>query len=173
MKVKMFFKIGIICISVFCFILTYFWYVYFRDFYGDMLSKNVRLEIINNGKINYINAIPNDDKDIIPTYYFRVRNNVDVPLSYEIYLTDINPSNVNDGCTESTSFKREELNYELKLDNKVISQGALSSLKDDILDVQNLEGTKVNDYSLRIWINEKNKTSLGKHYHYVVNIREK
>ena len=173
MKVKNFFRIGIICILFFVGLLTYFWYLYFRGYEKEFLAKNVRLEIINNGKTTYFNAIPNDDDSVIPVYYFRVRNNVDVPLSYEIYIEDVKPSSVNDGCTDATFFTREELNYELRLNNKVIKTGSLASLEGNVLDRQDLEGTTINNYAFRVWLDDKNERSLGKHYHYVVNIREK
>ena len=173
MKTSKFFKIGFVCVLVLVGIGTYLWYLYFHEYESEvLLTKNVRLEIINNGRTNYINAVPNDDENVIPVYYFRVKNYVDVPLSYEIYLQDVSPTEAGDGCSWETAFTRNDLDYELKLDNKVVSSGKLSELKKDVLDRQRLDGTDTLDYSLRIWVNKDVIHTLGRHYHYVVNIRE-
>ncbi len=173
MKIKNLFKIGFLCVFVFMVVGTYLWYLYFHNYGGDVLAKNVRLEIINNGRINYINAIPNDSEDVIPIYYFRVKNNVNVPLSFDILINDVSASSANDGCTNENLFKRDELNFELILDNKVIRTGKLSEISEDILDTQELDGSDTLDYSFRVWVNDSVLKTLGRHYHYVINIREK
>ena len=173
LKNKIVFKIGFISIIIFILLATYLWYLYFREYEGEVLAQNVRLELINKGRINYINAIPNDDEENIPTYYFRVKNSVDVPIEYEILIKDVSASEVGDGCSDATLFKREELKYELKRDNKVIASGKLSDLNNDVLDRTKMDGKMINDYSLRVWLNEEVlTTSLSKHYHYVINLKE-
>lgn len=173
LKGKNVLKIGFVGIMSFLVITTLFWVTYFDRYEGEVLAKNVRLELINNGNINYYNAIPEDDKNSIPTYYFRVRNNVDVPLSYDILIHDVSAQDANDGCKESELFKRNELNYELLLDNKVVKSGILSEINDDILTTDAMEGSKVNDYALRVWLNSNAQKTLGRHYHYIIDIREK
>lgn len=172
MKNKKLFTIGFICLIAFIGIGTYFWYLYFHEYEGDVLAKNVRLELINSGKVDYINATIRDTDDIIPIYYFRVKNNVNMHVSYEVLIKDILPSEAKDGCSDDTYFKREELKYELKLDNKVIKSGLLSEIKDDILDKREINSISSNDYALRIWLNEEDENTLDKHYHYRVNVRE-
>lgn len=172
MKANRIFKIGFISVMVFSIVGTILWFMYFDRYESDFLAKNVRLELLNNGKINYYNAVPADEEEDIPTYYFRVKNNVNVPISYEILLHDVSAKDANDGCSEKTLFKREQLNYEVMLDNKVIKKGILSDLQGDILISDKMEGSKVNDYALKVWLNENAKETLGKHYHYVVDIRE-
>ncbi len=171
MKNRTVFKIAFISLVLFVIIATYFWYSYFKDYANENQSQIVKLELINNGGINYINAIPNDIESNIPTYYFRVRNNVDEEINYEITLDDVGPDKVNDGCNNSMLFQRDQLNYELKLDNKVIKSGVLSELG-KILDSNKIQPNTVNDYSIRIWLNDNAGENLLKHYHYIVNIRE-
>ena len=172
MKNKTVFKLAFISLFVFIIVATYFWFLYFKDYEGTVTKEKVRLELINNGGINYINAVPEDLEENIPTYYFRIKNNSLEDVKYDIFLQSVSPSDVNDGCSEGMIFSTTELNYELKLDNKVIKKGVLSSLNNNILDNNVVSGDSINDYSLRIWLNEKADDSLLKHYHYIVSIRE-
>ena len=172
MKNKTVFKIAFISLIIFVIIATYFWFLYFNDLEGSTTKEKIRLELINNGGINYINAVVNDLEENIPNYYFRVKNNTDDNINYEIILQTVSPREVNDGCSDGTLFNSNELNYELKLDNKIIKTGVLSSLSNSILDGNNVKGNSINDYSLRIWLNEKATDTLSKHYHYIVSIRE-
>ncbi len=137
------------------------------------MSTNVRLQLINSGHVDYINAIVHDDERNIPTYYFRVKNNVEAPVYYDILLNDVSASEAGDGCSDGTLFTREELDYELKLDNKVLRTGTLSDLKENILDSNEMENVGVNDYSIRIYLNEKAKNTLDRHYHYTITLRER
>lgn len=172
MKNRKLFTIGFICLVVFIGIGTYFWYLYFRDYEGEVLSKNVRLELLNSGRVDYINATIRDTDEVIPIYYFRVKNNVNMPVDYEVLIKDVLPNEVKDGCDDTSYFKREELNYELKLNNKIIKSGLLSEISNNIIDKREMDGISSNDYSLRVWLNEKDENTLDKHYHYIVNIRE-
>ena len=173
MKNRSTLKIGIICAGIFILLTSYFWYLYFHEYEGEVLANNVRVELVNSGHVDYINAIVNDDERNIPTYYFRVQNFVETPVYYDVLINDVKPSEAKDGCSDGTLFTREELDYELKLDNKVIRTGTLSELKDNILDSNELETIGVKDYSIRIYLNENAKNSLDKHYHYTISLREK
>ena len=172
MKNRTVFKLAFVSLLIFVVVATYFWFLYFKDYEGVMTHEKVRLELINNGGINYINATPDDLEDVIPTYYFRIKNNADDKIKYDIFLQNVSPSEVNDGCSADMIFNTNQLNYELKLDNKVIKSGILSSLNNNILDSNVILANSINDYSLRIWLNENARENLLKHYHYIVSIRE-
>lgn len=172
MKRVLILKIAFISMIIFTIAGGYFWYIYFNENDGKIVSSNARLELLNNGAINYINAMPNDSDNVIPTYYFRVKNNLNMKASYELVLDEISPSAAGDGCTSATFFQKNELMYELKLDNKLIKSGRLSTLKDNLLDSNVVSGNSTNDYSLRIFIANDTDNSLQKHYHYVVNLKE-
>lgn len=172
MNNKKILKIGFICLIAAITAGSIFWYYYFSGTEKDVLAQNVRLELINNGRINYLDAVPNDLDEVIPTYYFRVKNNVDVPLSYNILINDVSPEIANDGCTNDVLFIRSQLDYELFKDNKLIKKGTLSDLNDDVLLSDSMEGKMTCDYAVRIRLNETAKQTLGRHYHYVINIVE-
>ena len=59
------------------------------------------------------------------------------------------------------------------MDNKVVGGGNLSNLKNDLLRVDSITGKKINNYSIRVWLNDNTVDYLNKHYHFVVNIKEK
>ena len=173
MKTRTIFKIAFISIFVFIIIGTYFWYLYFNTNEESFLSGEKGLKLINSGSIDYVNAIPLDDDYRIPIYYFRVKNYQNNAAKYAITLEDVSPSEANDGCSTGNLFKRSELKYILKLDNKIISKGLLSELDNNILDDNTVSGSSVNDYSLKIYLDENIQEYLNKHYHYRVNLVEK
>ena len=172
MKNKTVFKIAFISLILFIAVATYFWFLFFKNYEGENTSQEVRLELISNGGINYINAVPNDLEANIPTYYFRVKNSISEDIKYDVTIVDVSPNSVNDGCSSDMLFTRDELKYELKLDGKVVKSGLLSSLSNNLLDTNTVLHNSVNDYSLRIWLDENVKEDLLKHYHYMINIRE-
>ncbi len=172
MRNKSVFKIAFISIIIFIIVATYFWFLYFKNHESKITMAKERLSITNNGNINYINAIVNDKEENIPTYYFRVNNAANEEINYEILLEDVLPQDVGDGCSSSTILTRDQLEYELKLNNKVVSTGLLISLKDNVLNVSKIGAKSQDSYSLRIWLGEKALDSEDKHYHYVVNLKE-
>lgn len=172
-KNKTVFKIAFISICLFIVIAAYFWYLYFDNYEGKVLSKSIRLELVNSGNIEYVNASPDDPSNIIPTYYFRVKNNLDSSINYEITLDDISPSEVKDGCSEGTLFARDELRYILKRENMVIKTGHLSDLKNNVLDSATLSGHGIYDYSIKVSLDDKAGDNLARHYHFQVNLKEK
>ena len=162
---KTFFRIGFVCVLIFIVIASYLWYLYFHNYEGEMLGKNIALEFINSGHIDYVNAQVNDPEEIIPTYYFRVKNNIDKVFKYE--------KKIKKDTKLPSTFSEDELMYELKLDNRVIKNGLLSSIQNNVLDANTISGNKINDYSLRIWLADNAIDDANKSYHYVVNFREK
>ena len=172
MKTRTVFRIAFISILVFVIIGTYFWYLYFRNNEGSFLSNDKGLELVNSGGIDYINAIPEDDDSRIPIYYFRVKNYQKDAAKYSIVLEDVSPAEANDGCSEGSLFKRSELKYILKFDNKIISKGLVSELVNNVLDTNTVNGESVNDYSIKIYLDENTKEYLNKHYHFRVNLVE-
>lgn len=169
------FKIGIICLVIFIGIASYLWYLYFHDYEGKLIAENCKtefsraVEIVNTGNANYSNASKDDADGMIPAYYFSVKNNSKDDFNYQLVFKEVN---VNDGCTTETRFKINELEYELKLDNKTIKSGGLETLQNNILDKNIIKGQSVNDYSIKIKIKSGVTDFNNKHFHYVINIKE-
>ena len=70
-------------------------------------------------------------------------------------------------------FKREDLQYELKLDNKVIKSGGLDTLQNNLLDTNIIKKDSINDYSLKVWLKDDYEGKEKLHYHYIVTLKEK
>ena len=172
MRRKQLLKVALIVLAVFTIVGGYFWYLYFNNNEGKMISDNVRLQLLNNGSTDYINAIPNDNENNIPTYYFRVKNNLDTPANYTLIFNELTPSDVNDGCDASNYLRKSELMYELSFDNKIIKSGRLSELDNNILDNNNVLGKATNDYALRIFIASDTSDTLNNHYHYNIILKD-
>ncbi len=176
MKSKIVCTIGMICLIIFIGIASYLWYIYFGEYENKLIAENKGLEFIrgvefiNSGPIDYVNASILDTDEIIPTYHFRVKNNANKDFDYVLSFMETQGT---DGCTNDERFSADELEYELKLDNKVIKSGLVSSLENNLLDTNVIKGQSVNDYSLRIWLNKEIVDYENKHFHYIVTMKEK
>ena len=173
MKSKGILQIGFVSILVFIGIATYMWYKFFDEGKGPNLVENIAIEFLNNGGTNYINATTEDPDDIIPVYYFRVKNNTEEKYSYQVVFKQKKASEIKDGCSEATTFKLDELMYELKKDSRVIKSGLLSELDSDIIDSGEINGNSIYDYSFRVWLRDDIVDYSTKHFHYVIELREK
>ena len=94
-----------------------------------------------------------------------------VDKRYSLELIEISPTQVNDGCTNKTLLRKDELNYQLLYDGKSISKGRLSQIQNGILDERNIDSNKINDYELKIWLNSSSEDNEGKHFHYKVDLK--
>ena len=175
MNSKKVYTIGIVSLIFFMIIASILWYLYFNDYEKKLSSQNENtefirgVELLNSGEINYINATNTDDDSIIPTYYFRVKNNTNKNHNYVLYFEN---ATSNDGCTQETTFSRDELEYELKLDNKVIKKAGLNTIQNNVLDVNMVKANSVNDYSLKVRLKENVTDYDNKHFHYIVTMKE-
>ncbi len=176
MKNKNVLTIAVVCLFIFTGISSYLWYLYFYDYEQKLIDASPAMkfvkgvELINSGNINYVNANAFDDENMIPTYYFSVKNHSDRDYNYIILLEDTEGK---DGCTEATRLTRNELEYELTLDNEVIKAGDLSLLDKNILDSNIIKVNETHDYSFKLRIKENAENYEGKHFHYIINMKEK
>lgn len=173
---KRIFVFGVISLIIFIGLAAYLWYLYFKDYEAKLLLQDSSMEFVNgieltnSGSVNYINATNEDDDSIIPSYYFRVKNKSNKKYDYILYIENISGD---DGCTLETTFSRDDLQYELKLDNKVIKSGNLGTINNNILDINEINALSSNDYALKIWLREDLTDYANKHFHYVVTMKEK
>ena len=176
MKNKGIFTVAIISLVIFMGIASYLWYLYFHDYEGKLLAENPKMEftsgveLVNTGNIDYVNATPEDSENIIPTYYFSVKSKSNKDHEYVIVLEN---SDGKDGCGTANRLTRAELIYELRMDNKLIKTAGLNTLSNNVLDVNTIKANGTNDYSLRIKLKDGITDYQNKHFHYVINIKEK
>ena len=168
--------IAILSLLIFVGISSYLWYLYFQNYENKLLDANPAIrflrgvELINSGNTNYINANASDDDSVIPVYYFSVKNHSDKDYNYVIIIED---SIGSDGCTSATRFKRNELEYELTLNGKKIQSGGLDTLSNNVLDKNVIKSNDTNDYSLKIKLKDEDINYENKHFHYIINMKEK
>ena len=163
---------------------TYVWYLYFLR-YSINNSKNSNntntsvkvgdLEFKEDSKGVYdANAKSIEDIEVkdVPAYSFRVINNGESDKDYTLLIEDITANLVDDGCSEDNLLARNDLKYQLILNDEIIKEDYLSNIKDNILDTRKLESKKTNTYSLKVYIHETAKDWFGKHYHYKVVLKK-
>lgn len=176
MKSKNVIVVGIFSLIVFMGIASYLWYLYFTEYEKKLIAQNMdsdfsrAVELINSGQITYLNATNTDDDMIVPTYYFRVKNNSDKDHNYVIYFEN---AQVNDGCTSETTYSRNDLEYELKLGNKVIKTGGLETISNNVLDTNTVAKNSINDYSIKVRLKSSVTDYSDKHFHYTITMKEK
>lgn len=176
MKSKSIISVGIFSLLIFTISASFLWYLYFVDCETKVLAQNKKfdfvrgVELVNGGSTTYLDATNNDNEENIPVYYFRVKNSTDSDFNYVIYFEN---AEVNDGCTKETTLSREELEFELTLDNKVIRSGGLEIIHNNILDVNTILKNSVNDYSIKVKIKPDTNNYANKHFHYKITMKEK
>lgn len=172
-------KIVLLCliILIVCFsgLAFYFWYHYFLDLGSDgkLSGLNGSKEAIVLTDENKVYATYEEGVDIpinVESYKFKVQNIGVKTARYNLLFVEVSPSQVKDGCTNKTLLKKEELNYQLLLGEKIISQGKLTELQNNILDSRNINIDTSNSYELKVWLNSTSSDNEGKHYHYKVDI---
>lgn len=161
---------------------TYAWYIYFlRISAVNTISNNTNIsytvgdiEFKENGDPVYdadAKSIEDIEVTSVPSYDFQVINNGNSSGKYTLYIEDIPVHLVEDGCTEDTLLKREDLKYQLTLNGTIIKEDYLSNIQDNILDSRTIETKKTNSYSLKVYIHDKAKDWFSKHYHYKVVLK--
>lgn len=168
--------IMIVLIVCFCTISFYFWFDYFTKIgtKGNLSSANNQnntLVFIDENKI-YAEFEEGIEEPIdVEGYKFKIENKGFKEARYELLFTEILPSQVKDGCTNKTTLRADELNYQLSLENKVISQGRVDQIAGKTLDLRTIDSYKSYNYVLKVWLNSSSENNEGKHYHYNVDLK--
>ncbi len=75
-------------------------------------------------------------------YIMKVENKGEAKGLYQILITDV----------ETSTIKRDKLEYSLKLDDQEITSGKLKDVQDNILYTGEIEGKTTQNYKLYIWV---------------------
>ena len=181
MKNKILLICGSLMLIIFIIFGTYYWYLYFLRINNISSSTTTTTQnaggitLIDNGKNVYDSDASNTDSnnvENIDAYIFNVKNDNNTTGNYTLYLEDVPINSVKDGCTESTLLKRNQLRYQLILEEEVIKEDDLENIKDNILDTRTINANSVNHYKLRVYIKEDAEDWTNKHYHYKVSIKK-
>ena len=176
MKNKITVTLLIVFIIIFSIVAFYFWYNYFLKFGSDgnldgFNNKQNVVTIVDENKIYSIYEEGTEEPINVEGYKFRVENHSSENVRYSLIFTEIAPNLVNDGCSNKTILRPNELNYQLYYEDKVISQGNVAQINDNILDLRNIKGNDLHRYELKVWLNTSSSNNDGKHYHYKVELK--
>lgn len=177
MKGKVVFAVGFISVIIFIFVSAYFWYLYFLDLHNDgKLNNNSnqigRLVMVDISGVNATNEKSKEDGSDTPSYVFRIDNRKTGSTDYNLYIEDTPYNLVTDGCSPETTLRRSDLSYQLKLNGRIVKQGLMIDIEDNLLDTRHINIDVSNQYELTVWINENATDWEGKHYHYKVTLKE-
>ena len=164
-------------VILFIIVASYFWYLYFLDWGNDgKINDNPdnqgQLVLTHLNGVNVTFEETKEDAGDTPSYRFKIENKKVNDANYILYIEDTPYNMVSDGCTIDTTLTRAELNYQLKLNGKVIKTGNMLTITDNVLDERLIVPDSVNTYELQVWINDTAVDWQSKHYHYQVTLQE-
>ena len=174
-------KIPLIIIGIILFIfitcISIVWYNIFYHQKEDVSVLQIGKENEKNATLNISNMIPMSDEEgaKITPYKFTIKNSGDDKIG-DIYRVLIEDIEIKDDPTyeNKSLLSRNQLKYQLTMNNKLIKKGKLSDIKNNILDERSIEKTKENKYELRIYLGTDivNTDWQEKYYHYRINIQK-
>lgn len=165
-----------IALFAFVFATSILWYNFFySDVSNDsnISSLEVRLDDENN-TINEEGLIPLDQdtaKNLEP-YNFEVENTNSISTTYNVIIEDSIISD-DDSYSSKDLLSRNQLEYQLSLNGRVIKIGMLSDINNNILDTRNISGNSTNNYQLRVYVSEtaQNTDWQNKYYHFDIKVQ--
>lgn len=179
MKNKILLFSGFLVLLLFLSLSSYYWYTFFINInssFNNNSSNTNNEQVIfedNSKKIVQDNASITNDSDVssITPYKFEVKNTASNENKYIVYIEDVLPGSVNDGCTEETFLSRDMLKYQLIMNDEIIKEEVLSNVQDNILDSRSIASNTTNNYELRIYIHSESEDFHNKHYHYKIVLK--
>jgi hypothetical protein len=103
---------------------------------------------------NDINGFENSS-----VYSFVINNNNSISSKYDVLLKD-----------QKSTIDRKFINFKLYRNNKVIKQGKLSDIRENIIDRTILNPNNHNDYRFVIWIDDKKDIDSDSYYTYYLKV---
>ena len=169
MKKKLFLMFSGILLFIFVVVTAFLWYKLF--YYGDLGKVNtLQIQKETDQAILNENLFPmtKEESTIVANYKFSIKNVNDFKSHYEVVFQEKNKNT-------SKSLSNKQLEYQLLLNGKIIKEGNLSKLKNNILDERYIMANDTNKYELKVFIanNAENSDWQNKQYSYTVNINVK
>lgn len=172
MKKKAMLNIALVIMIIFVCVSSYFWYKFFLDLGSDgslIGAGGNRASLVLVAKNQVHTTYDEDDKNI-EGYKFSVQNKGVSTAKYRLVLVELDPREVNDGCTESTMIDAKYLQFELYYNDKVMENGILTELNNGVLVEKNINIDTSDNYELKVWLSNSADDLEGKHYHYKVEL---
>lgn len=159
-----------IVLFAFCVGVAFLWYNIFQKDKKVVTTLTIALKDKGRG-VDVESLVPQNDRDAknVPAYSFDISNTGDSVGRYEVLLED-SIKRDSDGYASEEFLTRDQLKYELILNDKAISSGLLSTIKNNVLDSRTIDAGKINTYKLRIWVPFDAEDWQNKTYHYKVAV---
>lgn len=169
MKKKIFLMFSGVLLFAFVVCTAFLWYKVF--YYGELGTVNT-LQVQKQSDEATLNEnlfpMTKEEASIVPNYEFSVKNVNDFKSHYEIVYQEMN-----DNTNQTLS--KNQLDYQLILNEKIIKEGNLGKLKNNVLDERYVMPNQTNKYELKVYIANTAKDSdwQNKKYAYTVNVNVK
>lgn len=169
MKKKVFLIFSGVLLFFFIVCTSFLWYKVF--YYGDLGAiNNLQVQKDSDEATLNENLFPmtEEESSIVSNYKFSIKNVNDFKSHYEVVFQEANNST-------NQILSKNQLNYQLTLNGKIIKEGNLAKLKNNILDERYVMPNKTNKYELKVYIANSAKDSdwQNKKYSYTVKINVK
>lgn len=153
---------------------SYAWYLLFSD--TEVMVANLAISFEDsNRQVNLQDSSPLSDelgKQVVP-YVFSITNTGTVTGTYRLIFKEQTPDMVNDGCTSYNQLRKDQMKYQLVLNQIPIAFGNLGELERDILDLRKIMPKEKNYYQLRVWVDQDQPGSevVNRHFHYTIEVQ--
>lgn len=169
MKKKIFLIFSGVLLFSFVVCTAFLWYKVF--YYGDLGAINT-LQVQKQSDEATLNEnlfpMTKEESSIVPNYKFSVKNANDFKSLYEVVYQERSNN-------ATQTLYKSQLDYQLILNGKIIKEGNLGKLKNNVLDERYVMPNQTNKYELKVYITNSAKDSnwQNKKYAYTVNINVK
>lgn len=160
----------VLFILVFVLFLIFVFLLSYRIFGNKVFfSKKYELEL-NEKSISLVDLSPVSDSEGLKNkpYVFEVKNKNKHNVSYKLFINDST-----DNIKNENVLSRNNLKFQLKLNDKIILSDSLGNLKNNVLDTNYVNGKSSNRYELVIWLSDElGDNWMDKSYGYNISIEE-
>lgn len=175
MKKNLMLILGGIVLFIFIALTSFMWYrVFLTKGASPVAVLQIKLEqqektIVTEKSI----PTPSSDLNTIEPYQFQVVNNTKKAGIYKVLLEEPTLSETDKKYAKENLLTRNQLEFQLLLNGKIVRQGKLSELSNNELEKRSIDQNQVNQYQLRIFLSEEayNTAWQNKYYHYKVLIQ--
>lgn len=169
MKKRLFLIVGGVILIIGIVLISFLSFQFFRN--KDVIVNTLEIIVDDNGnKVNLDKQVPQNESTtgIVEPYNFTIKNKSDNEAKYQLLIEDF----VDDKNETKSILSRKYLKYELSLNNEVIKTDSLSNVKNNIIDIREINSGGSNQYSLKVWVvgNLNDNYWMDKYYSYNIAV---
>ena len=149
-------RIGLIALLIGVGALLAFGTYYLSKKYVKNTNVHIVFEDGKSFKLEDVSELSEDEALKLWPYIFHMENQGNRDAKYKLVINDV-----------SGDIKRENLDYALVCEDKKVSGGHLSDIKDNIIYKGSIDSKEKKDFKLYIWVTSNDA---GKEYEYSINL---